>query len=478
MSDEKVFISYSSDDSGQQPGIIQAIEAAGERWWADRNIPPGYPFPQEIVSEIRASLCLVVHITENSLKSDWVPREIQHAEENHKTIIPLFRKAGVGSPGEVTGPEWAVRLLRSVNAIRYNHNIGKRTKRSLTEAIRRIRSRPRKGKVISFVNFKGGVGKTTLCALSAYYLAREHKKNVLLLDLDPQENLTDLYLTPEQALLASREKNTALSLFEPSHLQDDDGEESDEDSVDLTEVVPLDPRDFDLYPAVGGPVLPEDILSVPTDLDGPSRFSIVPSDFRMMKFFRASRELHEIYKSNMRQSLGVLAQAYDYVLIDCGPSASMLSYCSLGLSDRIVAPIWPDNSATRGLLTMRQAAQHLFDTDILDKVHPVFNFSRTRAQERYMIQFTTHPELISDRLDFVRGKTMRTFVSFSSKLRGIPEFFQQRGVVAPETPTTVLTRHLGDNASGQIQALCREIIATANGERDEPQDPAADRANS
>ncbi|MBP1525999.1 MAG: ParA family protein [Spiroplasma ixodetis] len=44
-------------------------------------------------------------------------------------------------------------------------------------------------KMISFCNKKGGVGKTTLCKNIAYKFALENKK-ILLIDLDPQVNLT------------------------------------------------------------------------------------------------------------------------------------------------------------------------------------------------------------------------------------------------------------------------------------------------
>ena len=45
------------------------------------------------------------------------------------------------------------------------------------------------GKVISFTNKKGGVGKTTTCVNMAAYIANAGRK-VLLVDMDPQGNAT------------------------------------------------------------------------------------------------------------------------------------------------------------------------------------------------------------------------------------------------------------------------------------------------
>jgi chromosome partitioning protein len=44
--------------------------------------------------------------------------------------------------------------------------------------------------VVSFINFKGGVGKTTLCVEIAASLAHKFNERVLVIDLDPQTNAT------------------------------------------------------------------------------------------------------------------------------------------------------------------------------------------------------------------------------------------------------------------------------------------------
>jgi chromosome partitioning protein len=44
--------------------------------------------------------------------------------------------------------------------------------------------------VVSVLNMKGGVGKTTLCASISLAIFENHQVHALLLDLDPQFNLT------------------------------------------------------------------------------------------------------------------------------------------------------------------------------------------------------------------------------------------------------------------------------------------------
>ncbi|WP_220751637.1 ParA family protein [Apilactobacillus xinyiensis] len=47
------------------------------------------------------------------------------------------------------------------------------------------------GKVLMNYNFKGGVGKSTLTAMQGYLMAKKNKK-ILLIDFDPQENLSEM----------------------------------------------------------------------------------------------------------------------------------------------------------------------------------------------------------------------------------------------------------------------------------------------
>ncbi len=71
--------------------------------------------------------------------------------------------------------------------------------------------------VISFMNMKGGVGKTTLAVNIAYGLAYFHRKKVLVVDSDPQFNATQSLLRDKQYLahLNDPAKGTLKDIFIP-----------------------------------------------------------------------------------------------------------------------------------------------------------------------------------------------------------------------------------------------------------------------
>ena len=49
-------------------------------------------------------------------------------------------------------------------------------------------------KIISFINNKGGVGKTTTTLNVGYILAQKYNQRVLIVDIDPQGNTTSMFI--------------------------------------------------------------------------------------------------------------------------------------------------------------------------------------------------------------------------------------------------------------------------------------------
>jgi chromosome partitioning protein len=68
--------------------------------------------------------------------------------------------------------------------------------------------------VVSFINLKGGVGKTTLSVELAASLYKKFNSRVLMVDLDPQSNCTLYWLNEADLERQINEKGTLLSFFE------------------------------------------------------------------------------------------------------------------------------------------------------------------------------------------------------------------------------------------------------------------------
>jgi len=69
--------------------------------------------------------------------------------------------------------------------------------------------------VVSVINMKGGVAKTTLAVNLADCLVERHQKKVLLVDVDPQFNATQCFMKPEEYIQHLQDgKDTILNIFD------------------------------------------------------------------------------------------------------------------------------------------------------------------------------------------------------------------------------------------------------------------------
>lgn len=113
--------------------------------------------------------------------------------------------------------------------------------------------------IISFMNMKGGVGKTTLCVNLADAISRKFDKSVLLIDFDPQANSTQYILKPEiyreiydsektvyRIYKALIEDNNRISLVDGN--ANDDYEECDEEDENIEDIIYKVSEKFHLIP--------------------------------------------------------------------------------------------------------------------------------------------------------------------------------------------------------------------------------------
>ncbi|MDA8585848.1 AAA family ATPase [Rhodobacteraceae bacterium] len=171
-------------------------------------------------------------------------------------------------------------------------------------------------RIISIVNQKGGVGKTTTAINLGASLAEEGH-NVLLVDLDPQGNAsTGLGIDPE-----ARDFTTYDLIL---------------DEVELNKVIK--------------PTQVEGLLIAPSTTD------LSSADIEMMSIEKRSYQLHDA----LRQP-AIDAYELDFVLIDCPPSLSLLTVNAMVASDSVLIPLQSEFFALEGLsqlmLTIREVRE-------------------------------------------------------------------------------------------------------------------------
>jgi len=170
--------------------------------------------------------------------------------------------------------------------------------------------------IISVINQKGGVGKTTTVINLAAGLA-QLKKKVLVIDLDPQGNAT-----------------TGLGLSNLESSRDTiygvlNGTKAISEVIKKTEFKNLD------------------IITSNVDLSG---LEVETADDSMRAF---------ILKRELTAYLNDSRAAYDYILIDCPPSLSLLTVMALVSSHSLVVPLQTEFFALEGLTQLIKTIQRI-----------------------------------------------------------------------------------------------------------------------
>lgn len=156
-------------------------------------------------------------------------------------------------------------------------------------------------KIISLVNQKGGVGKTTTAINLATYLAA-NGKNVLLVDLDPQSNASsglgiDIY---------NLEKNLYHSLVMDEHPKN--------------VILKTDSFGHDIIPSS------QDLAGAAIELT-----DVENREYRLYSVLRRVRN------------------DYDFIIIDSPPSLGLLTINGLVASDEVIIPVQTEYFALEGL---------------------------------------------------------------------------------------------------------------------------------
>ncbi len=89
----KVFLSHSTNDKGLVIALSRLLDEFGiDVFVGEWAIDPGEDFMQRIKNEIQNCDCVLVLLTRNGIRSNWVQQEVGCATKDNKIIIPLVEK--------------------------------------------------------------------------------------------------------------------------------------------------------------------------------------------------------------------------------------------------------------------------------------------------------------------------------------------------------------------------------------------------
>ncbi len=202
---------------------------------------------------------------------------------------------------------------------------------------------------VSFINMKGGVGKTTLAAQVAH-AANVANLRVLAVDLDPQSNLSQSLMRPEPYVKHLRaHKPTVVQIFDqyrPASAEDPSPQ----------------------------PVEVEDVIVKQAGYWRNTTVDLIPSRLELARTLKNPTQKER----RLAKALAKVTDKYDLIIIDCAPTESILTDAAYFASRYVLVPIKPEFMAAIGLpLLARSLSEFKLENDDheIDICGIVFNHS-------------------------------------------------------------------------------------------------------
>ncbi|GLT24595.1 chromosome partitioning protein ParA [Zoogloea oryzae] len=181
-------------------------------------------------------------------------------------------------------------------------------------------------KVLSLINMKGGVAKTTLAINIADCLARRHASRVLIIDVDPQFNATQCLMDPESYVNHLKDgKDTILTVFDRTKRPV---------ASAVAHSSKLEPKQLENISVVK---IKNNLHLLPGNLEL-YRLEMAPGDGR---------------ENRLKNYLQKIEGQYDFVVIDTPPTPSVWMTSALIASDHYLIPVRPDPISLTGIDLLR-----------------------------------------------------------------------------------------------------------------------------
>lgn len=292
-------------------------------------------------------------------------------------------------------------------------------------------------KVVAVINYKGGVGKTTVTANLAAELAFRGKK-VLLIDADPQASLTFSFVSPDE--WAERYKGSKNLRFWFDGL----GQAEHARGLFRFIITPVE---------VNKVVMPQggwvDLVC--------SHLGLIHTDIQLVKLLGTQSD-HAQYvqvHNELRRALNELRLEYDVVLIDCPSNFNMVARNAIAAADKVLIPAKPDDLSTLGIDYLYQGV-HDFAEEFNEHLQALGNFSESDF---------IHPEIMGVVLTMVQVKSgkpilaQRRFINQINHLdvHLFETFFRSNGTVFSDASHALCPAILGEYSTESQLGMLKEM---------------------
>lgn len=199
-------------------------------------------------------------------------------------------------------------------------------------------------KIVSVINYKGGVGKTSLTANLAAELAFRGKK-ILLIDLDAQASLTFSLITPDEWNNEYAQENTIKSWFDSL----DAGS-----PLDLSSIIQHPQRINSRLGKKGGKIdaIYSHLGLINVDLE-------LATNLGGATLAQAKKNFISVHRHLADGLAEIEEDTYDLVLIDCPPNFNIVTKTAIIASDYLLVPARPDYLSTLGIEYLIRSVESL-----------------------------------------------------------------------------------------------------------------------
>jgi chromosome partitioning protein len=380
------YIAYEPEDAETAGAVIAALQAEGlgiVQPLAELRRPEAAAQLAGAVAEAR---CLVLVVSSVAARSENMRREAAFALANGRPIISVLAEA----PPPDT---WLSHAIDPQNVFEATNGLAPPQRAGLISA---VRASTAGGRVIAMLNIKGGVGKTIL---SANLFAAAHlidNRSVVFVDIDPQHNLTQYFIPPEERHQLRNQNRTLYAVLQsrPPHA--------------------ISREQFNALPVA---------LNRGRIGQSKAAFDMVAGDERLFEYTLDMRSAQDRSEALVRfQALiSQLRNRYQAVVIDVNPCATFLTRCAISAADHIVAPVRPEKYSLTGLNMLEHVVREIRCRSLRpDEFSVLLNGvgDRTRARVLGDVDAMTRSEIQA--APFFGSALLPHAIPYSGALRATP----------------------------------------------------------